>query len=180
MPVNAEQNFAKNFKAYITRNYYRREKELAEKLGISSQQINNLKHGRRSGSESWRRRVADQLGLDYDLMIGVSPNGTKHRQETIATRHEIKTDPEAFELSWHDNKNFEIRFDDRDYRAGDELLLRETRHSGKEMAKGAPLIYTGREIKAKVSMVLRGPVYGLKKGWVILNCRDFWRIEKGL
>lgn len=83
--------------------------------------------------------------------------------------HELKTDPEVFEALHQGNKTFEIRFDDRGYRVGDRLLLKETRHSGEEMKQGKPLVYTGRMMGFAVSYILRGPIYGLKEGWVIMS-----------
>lgn len=85
MSINAEQNFCENFRKWVDRHYYRREKELAEKLGISSQQLNNIKHGRRVGNESWRRWAAEQLGLDYDELIGVTGprSGSEEDQQDI-------------------------------------------------------------------------------------------------
>ncbi len=83
--------------------------------------------------------------------------------------HELKTDPEAFVAVRLGKKTYEIRKDDRDFKFGDELRLRETVHTGAEMAQGQPLVYTGREVQACITHVLRGPVYGLMEGWVILS-----------
>lgn len=87
--------------------------------------------------------------------------------------HQLKTDPEVFAASWEGIKGFEIRFNDRDFEPGDELLLKETRFSGEEMKEGAPLEFTGREIDAHVNYMLRGGNYGLAEGWVILSV-DFF------
>lgn len=77
MNYDIEQNFCRNFKAFVEENYPRKEYKLAEKLGISAQQLANIKQGRRVGTESWRRWAADQLGLEYQQLIGVegSPGG---------------------------------------------------------------------------------------------------------
>jgi hypothetical protein len=84
------------------------------------------------------------------------------------THHELKTDPEVFQASLDGLKNFEIRLNDRDFRQGDTLTLRETEHSGEEMSNGAPLKYTGRSLDCKINYVLHGGRYGLADGWVIL------------
>jgi len=84
-------------------------------------------------------------------------------------RHILKTDKNVFELSWNEEKLYEIRFDDRDFQAGDELLLVETVYSGKEIKVGKPLEYTGRLICVTVTHKLKS-VYGLKDGWCILGC----------
>lgn len=87
-------------------------------------------------------------------------------------RHEIKTDPEAYRAVKEGRKTFEIRFDDRGYEVGDLLILRETTSSGAQMkSEGHPLIYTGNYIDCVVQYILRGPVYGLQEGWVIMSIR---------
>lgn len=83
--------------------------------------------------------------------------------------HELKTDPEVFDAVAAGLKTFEIRKDDRDFEVGDTLLLQRTRHTGEEMAGGKPLVYTGHAITRTVSHLLRGPIYGLREGWVILS-----------
>jgi hypothetical protein len=84
--------------------------------------------------------------------------------------HELKTDPEVFQDVRDGRKTFEIRFDDRDYNVGDELLLKETTATGSAIRMGlAPLQYTGRKERRTVSHLLRGPLYGLADGWVILS-----------
>lgn len=81
--------------------------------------------------------------------------------------HILKTDPMVFAAVFFGAKTYEIRFNDRNFRVGDELQLRETSLPGAEMADGRPLEYTGREITKTVSHVLGG--YGLMPGWVILS-----------
>lgn len=85
--------------------------------------------------------------------------------------HILKTDLDVFDLVKRGIKNYEIRFNDRNYQEGDLLKLRETRHTGMQMAEGAPLVYTGREVLATVTHVLEGPIYGLKEGWAILSIK---------
>jgi hypothetical protein len=81
----------------------------------------------------------------------------------------LKTDPEVFSASWEGIKDFEVRFDDRNYRPGDTLTLKETAYSGEEMMQGHPLEYTGRELEQEVNYVLHGPCYGLKDDWVVMD-----------
>lgn len=83
--------------------------------------------------------------------------------------HELKTDPEVFAAVLADRKTHEIRFNDRGFQVGDELLLRETAHSGTEMAArpDIPLIYTDRAVRRTVSHIQTG--YGLTDGWCILS-----------
>ena len=91
------------------------------------------------------------------------------KQDRKEHSHELKTDPEVFTAVWEGVKPWEIRKNDRDYQAGEKLLLRETEHTGEEMKAGKPLIYTGREILARIVYVLYGPVYGLAFGWCIMS-----------
>lgn len=83
--------------------------------------------------------------------------------------HELKTDPEVFQAIIDGLKTYEIRKADRDFKVSDTLLLRETSHTGEEMASGEPLVYTGREYRATITHILRGPIYGLSDGWALLS-----------
>jgi len=83
--------------------------------------------------------------------------------------HTLKTDSKVFNDVLYGNKNFEIRLNDRDFKEGDVLNLKETRHTGEQMKQGSPLKYTGTEINVKVSYILQGAIYGLIDGWVIMS-----------
>ncbi len=89
----------------------------------------------------------------------------------MSATHELKTDPIVFDDVVAGRKLFEIRRDDRGFQVGDLLVLKRTLHTGEEMAgaDGKPLIYTGDVVVVKVIHLLRGPVYGLHPGWVILS-----------
>ena len=68
--------------------------------------------------------------------------------------------PEFFRYVWSGEKTFELRKDDRGFRAGDTLRLREWfENSG----------YSGREVMAEASYIESG--LGLKDGWVIIAIR---------
>lgn len=88
-----------------------------------------------------------------------------------STTHELKTDPEVFEDIVEGIKKCEIRLNDRNYREGDLLSLRETQYSYAEMQAGASLIYTGRVYTALVTHVQSG--YGLKEGHVALSIEEY-------
>jgi hypothetical protein len=91
----------------------------------------------------------------------------------MAKFHELKTDPEVFQAVINFKKTYEIRFNDRDFKIGDYLLLKETVSTGEAMKLGfEPLQYTGRECLVKISHILHGPIYGLKEGWVIMSFND--------
>lgn len=85
-------------------------------------------------------------------------------------KHELKTDPAVFQATWNGVKPYEIRSEaDRVFEVGDWLKLRETLYTGQEMKAGAPLLYPGRIITAKVTHILRGPIYGLVSPWCIMS-----------
>ncbi len=82
-------------------------------------------------------------------------------------RHILKTDGDAFQASWDEKKQFEVRLDDRDYKVGDYLFLLETRYNFEEMRAGKLLEYTGRWLEVQIIYKLKG--YGIKDGWCILG-----------
>lgn len=83
--------------------------------------------------------------------------------------HDLKTDPEMFVAVCSGAKTHEIRKDDRGFAVGDILQLRETVYTGEEMAAGARLVYSNRELCVHVTHIMRGPLYGIKEGWAILS-----------
>ena len=84
-------------------------------------------------------------------------------------QHILKIDPGPFGALMAGTKTGELRKNDRSFAVGDLLQLRETVHTGFSMAAGAPLEYTGRSTKRRVTHILYGPIYGLAEGWVILS-----------
>ena len=91
--------------------------------------------------------------------------------------HELKTDPDSFDESWRGKKSWEIRLNDRDFRIGDSLVLRETNYTGEEMKAGKPLVYTGNRMLVEVSFIMAGPIYGLQDGWVIMSTNELERVS---
>lgn len=86
--------------------------------------------------------------------------------EARATCHELKVWARPFAQLWLGYKTFELRKDDRGYRVGDDLTLREW----DELVEA----YTGRVILARVTNVLSAEdaaAWGrpLADGWVILS-----------
>lgn len=73
--------------------------------------------------------------------------------------HELKILPEYFDAVNCGKKNFEIRFNDRNYQKDDELILREW--NGEE--------YTGRECHRWVGYIYYGNgEYGVAKNTVVM------------
>lgn len=76
--------------------------------------------------------------------------------------HDLKITPVHFNAQLAGTKTFELCYNDRNFQAGDTLLLREY----------AANQYTGREITRLVVGLLRGPTLGLSKSWVILSTKE--------
>lgn len=64
------------------------------------------------------------------------------------TIHYLKTAPEFFEKCWKREKNFEVRNNDRNFKVGDIVCLREY-----DIKKE---LYTGRRLMTKITYVLKG------------------------
>lgn len=80
-------------------------------------------------------------------------------------KHELKTLPIYFNQIVAGAKTFELRINDRDFKQGDTLLLREF-YSMPKKSGGAQ--YSGREILVDVTYILHGAQYGLEKGFCIM------------
>lgn len=79
--------------------------------------------------------------------------------------HELKIWTEYFEDVVMGVKPFEIRKNDRDFKVGDILHLKEYNSETNN--------YTGRSIKKKISCIFNGGQFGIKKDYVILGlCYD--------
>lgn len=91
------------------------------------------------------------------------------RQGHEVVMHELKSDPGAFTSICYDNKQVEIRLNDREYEVHDYILLRQTQFSAEQIRLGRKLIYTGRTILLKIIHVQSG--YGLREGYVALSIR---------
>jgi hypothetical protein len=81
----------------------------------------------------------------------------------MALVHDLKTWPVYFEQQLAGLKPFELRLDDRGYRVGDILWLREW--------DPRTQAYTGRELRVEVTFLLRGSEH-LAPGYVAMGtCR---------
>ena len=79
--------------------------------------------------------------------------------------HELKILPGYFSDIMFDNKNFEIRKNDRDYHVGDKLILKEW--------KPDQHIYTGNEITATVNYIHYGNGdFGLAEGYCVMGLTE--------
>lgn len=85
--------------------------------------------------------------------------------------HVLKTDPELFDLTIAKKRPFELRLNDRGFKAGDELILLKTRYTGEQMKKPEfSLQYTGLYARLKVLSVTPGSAFpGLAEDWCAMG-----------
>ena len=87
--------------------------------------------------------------------------------------HELKIWPEHFDNVAAYRKRFELRKADRDFKVGDRLRLREWQPADVELKDPhlnlGPRGYTGRQLEVRVLHAIRGPLFGLEQGFVILS-----------
>lgn len=82
--------------------------------------------------------------------------------------HELKVWPEFFKALVSGEKTFELRHDDRGFRVGDVLWLREWRRL--KIVEGIAIgEYTGRDTRRSITYVLSG--FGLQPGYVCLGLK---------
>ncbi len=87
------------------------------------------------------------------------------------TEHKLKVHPPHWKDIADGAKRVEIRFDDRGYKPGDVLVLREYvphRHDGYS-ADYFGGEYTGNVCRRTISHVLPGGQFGLEHGYVALS-----------
>lgn len=83
--------------------------------------------------------------------------------------HELKCWPDYFEQIDEGKKTFEFRKDDRGFKEGDYLRLREWNVKDRS--------YTGRELICYVSYILGSVGFnGIPEGWVIMSIRCLKKI----
>ena len=76
------------------------------------------------------------------------------------TIYELKTWKEYFEEVFMGRKTFEVRENDRGFKKGDILILKEWDNEKQE--------YTGRSMARCVSYVLHGGQFGIEEGFVVM------------
>lgn len=75
--------------------------------------------------------------------------------------HELKTLPEYFIKLVKGQKTFEWRKNDRDFKAGDELVLCEWNEETQK--------YTGRIVSFDAGFIVYGGVFGIPEGYCIIS-----------
>lgn len=80
-------------------------------------------------------------------------------------RHELKIHPQYFKAVESGRKYWEIRKNDRDFKVGDEVLLREWDNTR----------YSGEEILAEITYMLDDKFAGLAEGYVVFSIKPIKR-----
>jgi hypothetical protein len=102
------------------------------------------------------------IGAKSDSVhLAVQLDSPESRVEPEPNRkeHNLKVWPGFYDALESGEKTFELRHDDRGYRAGDVLLLREWSPNSGE--------YTGRQMRRKVSYIISG-LWGLQQNVVCM------------
>lgn len=86
------------------------------------------------------------------------------------TTHVLKTWPEYFQDVLELRKTFEVRENDRDYKVGDVLEMREfdpdILDADNPTLEGS---YSGRVLRRRVTYVLQGGCFGIHRGYCVLG-----------
>ena len=77
--------------------------------------------------------------------------------------HELKTWPDMFEEIVLGRKVHEFRKNDRNFREGDLILLREFEPAGER--------YTGRELPVRIMSISCGPAWGIPEGYAAFSIK---------
>lgn len=92
------------------------------------------------------------------------------RQQAVPKQHDLKTHPVFYRAVLAGIKPFEVRINNRNFQAGDCLLLREWEPDVKE--------FTGRMLRADVTYMLDSMVFeGLTDGYCVLGLANVRQLE---
>jgi hypothetical protein len=91
-------------------------------------------------------------------------------------KHELKEWPEFFNHTLAGRKKFQLRKNDRDFRVGDELMIKEwdpKAEYGSPADKTEPVGFTGRATLLRVDYIMNSSVFGteipLDPGYIIMS-----------
>lgn len=79
--------------------------------------------------------------------------------------HELKSWPFYFQAVWDGHKCFEVRKNDRNFKNGDQVILKEWNPE--------TLSYTGRTFLFEIIYVHRG--LGMEEGFVVIGFKNVWQ-----
>lgn len=79
------------------------------------------------------------------------------KEQRARVTHELKEWPEYFRHTIAGRKNFQIRYEDRDFRVGDQLLIKEWDPRGEfdsPAEKTVPVGFTGKAVLLRVDYIM--------------------------
>jgi hypothetical protein len=83
------------------------------------------------------------------------------------TCHILKCWPKYFEQVFQGDKNYEVRRNDRDFKKGDIIILREYNNDSQE--------FTGREVPVTITNITHGGNFGIDKDFCVLGIEPLGR-----
>lgn len=125
-----------------------------------------MEHQQTHGFETLFDLIEEDLE-DIVIMNKAKDEAIKSQQETLKnieeskTEHQLKTWKSYFVSILQNEKTFEVRRNDRDFKVGDILVLQEYDHNTN--------YYTGRYLKKRVKYVLEGGNFGIESGYVVMG-----------
>lgn len=129
--------------------------------------------GQRVHGGVWVAWGVDEGGRYREVEFGKFPGADSRPHERVrptsedvrpAREHELKCWLPFFQAEKDGAKSFEVRRNDRNFRVGDVLRLREY--------DAAREVYTGREHRARVTFMLIGGAFGIEDGYVVMGLAD--------
>ena len=109
--------------------------------------------------QSWRKDISKGAKMDEKAEV-VEPSGIFLTLPSGRT-HILKCHAPYFDDIASLKKMFEVRYDDRDYRVGDDLVLREY--------APATAQYSGQTVRRRVRYVMKGGQFGIMPNHVVLT-----------
>lgn len=91
--------------------------------------------------------------------------------------HQLKAHPDPFEAMWQGDKPYDIRKNDRDFKRGDVTVQREVTPASVD-SDPADVVYTGREIRARITYMSAGGTWGLPDHICVLGLLIIERRER--
>lgn len=86
--------------------------------------------------------------------------------------HKLKILPQYFQAVQEGTKTFEIRENDRGFKVGDTIILKEYGEVLNRFNSNIEKGYTGQEITKEITYILEGEQYGLVEGYCILGLKQ--------
>lgn len=108
-------------------------------------------------------RAVDQADGHRAEAIDLGPPQVTSVRTPPPIRHQLKSHPDHFQSAWDRKKHAEIRFDDRGYREGDMLVIREWHPPVWGEHHGT---FTGREITATITHISS---FGQQPGYRVIS-----------